>query len=1432
MADKRIRDVFAGLEGQLGNAVLLDGEVCCCKLNSQDRTLQMRCMFSEYVSDEEIASLVEAIKSLFMLNSVKIDRKFLPTAFGNSACEDVVRLINKTNVVFQGFLNEAEFHYSASTLNINLKYGGIDSINKMNFIEKLVKLVKEWFDFEIEVVFSGQLENVEIFTPPEQTVVSISEPPVEERAPQPQEDGCQNFELPFDITGQETVFGRKIRGNCIPMSCVGRDSEGVVVWGDIFQFEMSPARNGDKQRVNICFSDATDSMMIKLYIKNELAKPFESLKEGKTILVKGRYKYDDWQKDYVLSPASINLVSKNPVKDTAKDKRVELHAHTNMSQMDALSSASDLIMQAYKWGHKAIAITDHGVVQSFPEAMNTFDAIKKENPDTDFKVIYGLEAYFVDDTVDAVCGPANCTLEDEFVVFDLETTGLDANENRIIEIGAIKVKNGQAGEKFSTFVNCGVSIPQKIVELTGIKSEMLSDAPDEREAIERFVEFCGDAVLVAHNAMFDVTFVKAALERLEIDFKFTYIDTLIVAQRMLQGIKNHRLDTLQRFFKLKNFEHHRALDDAEILSDIFYKLIKFATQEGKIADLKALSSFLLEKGAKRIASHHMIVLVKNQVGMKNLYKIVSQAHLNSFYKKPLMLKTCFERYREGLIIGSACESGELFEAVRLGRPKSELLKIASLYDYLEIQPLSNNHFMLRNGSVSSENTLMRYNKTIVELAKELNIPVVATGDVHFFKKEDALLRKILHAGQGYKDFDYQPPLFFKTTDTMLEEFGYLGEQLAAEVVVSNPQRVAEMIEGNVRPIPRKNYPPTIENDKEILTEITMNKAYEIYGNPLPEIVQKRLERELNSIIKHGYAVMYVTAQKLVHDSMQHGYYVGSRGSVGSSFVATMAGITEVNPLVPHYVCGNCKHSEFITDGSVGSGYDLPEKRCPVCGTLYIREGQDIPFETFLGFDGEKVPDIDLNFSGEYQSSAHKFTENLFGTQNVFKAGTIQTVAEKTAFGYVKQYEELKGVVLSNIERSRLANLLYRCSVKRTTGQHPGGMVVVPQYMDVYDFCPVQHPADDVMSDTITTHFDFHSIHDNILKLDELGHDVPTIIKYLESNTGIKVTDISICDSRVMSLLNSPDELGVKKEEIFVETGTLSLPELGTNFVRGMLVEAEPKTFSDLLQISGLSHGTNVWVGNAQDLIKSGECTISEVIGTRDNIMTTLIYKGLPASAAFNIMEIVRKGKAKKLLTDEYIKLMIDNNVPQWYIDSCFKIKYMFPKAHAAAYVISALRLGWYKVYKPIEFYCSYFTVRNEDIEITTVLKGKGAVRERIYQIKEQGKAAAKKDLSVCENLLIFNEMMSRGLEVLPIDIRKSHATHYLVEDGKMRPPFGSLSGVGDKAAYSLYEAVQGGAVSTVEELREASGVSKTVIEALRELGALDEIPETSQMCMF
>lgn len=1288
-------------------------EVLKCVLDIDSRTLEMELYSADYIKRADILGLQDVLKDTLRLVSCAVSAQFSAQALSEAACADIAAELKLKNPAFNGYFNGAGYSLSDGRVEITLKYGGLATITAGGFEKAFCALVKQRFGAEISVSFAGQLEEVEIALPAaepapqsgfsgaagkprggapanggasaagqapgkaEKAAAPKTEIKFEKREERPENGVCY-------LDNPKLFYGRRIDTanikTMLEISRLGDAGEAagyggaapkgpeITCWGEVFGTEVRTinTRRGESNILSFSFSDYTNSLNATMFIDPKRMGEVAPVKDGALILVSGTYEFDNYKKEFMVRPRAMALLQKYVETDAHEgEKRVELHCHTNMSAKDAVSSAADIVKQAFDWGHKAIAITDHGVVQAYPAAAGAVRAIRKSGGD--FKVIYGVEAYFVDD----------------------------------------------------------------------------------------------------------------------------------------------------------------------ILNDIS------------------------NMNAKQIAKirYHQIILVKNLTGLKNLYKLVSSAHLENFKGKPLTLRSKLDELREGLILGSACEQGELYQAIVDEKPHQELVRIASYYDYLEIQPLGNNAFMVRESSypdkkdkktgeiipnrfkkVTSDEVIKDFNRRVVELADELGKPVVATGDVHFLKKSDDIIRKILMAGQGFDDFDNQAPLYLKTTDEMLSDFDYFGER-AKEFVIENPNKIADMIDGDVIPVPDGNFPPIIEGSDDSLRDICWGRAHAMYGDTLPEVVEKRLKKELDSIINNGFSIMYIAAQKLVAYSEEQGYLVGSRGSVGSSFAATMAGISEVNPLPPHYVCPKCRHSEFFLKGEVGSGFDLPEKKCPVCGEEYNRDGHDIPFETFLGFKGDKVPDIDLNFSDEVQTAVQKYTETMFGSENVFKAGTISTVAEKTAFGFAKAYAEKKGITLSNAELNRLASLVEKAQIKQTTGQHPAGMIVVPRTHTIYDFCPVQHPADDVNSDVVTTHFDFHSIHDTILKLDELGHVVPTTYKYLEEYTGIPVSNVSMSDPEVYSLFVSTEALGVTPDEIDSLTGTYCLPEFGTKFVREMLMDCKPKNFSDLLQISGLSHGTDVWLGNAKDLIDSGICTISEVIGTRDNIMVYLIHKGLEEGRAFKITETVRKGLVAKgkVSAEEWGAMeqdMRDHGVPEWYIESCHKIKYMFPKAHAAAYVISALRLAWYKVHRPLEFYCAYFTARPEDVDVPTVIQGREAVRRYLQDIKAKGKEASKKELDVYNNMLIFNEMMSRGIEVLPIDISKSHAVKYVPENGKMRLPFGALGGVGEKAAYSIYEAAQKGNFVSREDFQLEAGVSKTIIQNLADLGAMNDLPDTNQISMF
>lgn len=1445
LADKPLAD-------DISSAKLLE-----LNINTNNRSIAMTAGFGGLVKRDSLFTAEKQIsKSELNLGSVRINPIFSPNLFSADYFPELYKAVKRDIPSINGTLNNAFVTYEEGNLQITLNNGGKSLLDAKGFDKALKRIIKDEFSLEINIIYTGTLEidgqSEEYVQAMKNAAEKIERQRIEESVNEAasseavtkavkekrNSDAVQEIEvregkflLPQIVESSiKPFYGRTIRGKIEPISTIVSDTGRIVVWGDIFDIEKKVTKSGDKNIFLIDITDYSGSTSVKVFGTIKDTAILDNLKKGDTIVVQGDVEYDRYAGELMLIARSIATANKVKVVDKAEKKRVELHLHTNMSQMDAVTSAGDLVKRAADWGHPAVAITDHGVAQAFPDAMKAADKINKDGEK--IKVIYGTEAYFMDDLVESVDGESEEPLDGTFICFDIETTGLSANRDKITEIGAVKVVNGEITDTFSTFANPGMPIPAKITELTGITDAMVKDAPSQSEAVTAFLKFAGDSVLVAHNAPFDTSFIRKACENMNREYNYTSIDTVAISRAILTDIKNCKLDTVAKYLRLGDFNHHRATDDAEMLARIFISLCTRLKDDYNITKTSEINTQIAGGGDfKKLPTYHQIILVKNLTGLKNLYKLISYAHLTYFYKKPRIPKSELVKHREGLIIGSACCAGQLYQAILLGKPWPEIKAIASFYDYLEIQPAGNNNFMIREGRFANEAELHEIDKTIVKLGKELGKPVCATCDVHFMDPKDADYRKILMAGQGFKDAEDQAPLYLRTTAEMLKEFEYLGKEKAYEVVVTNPRKIADMCE-SIRPIPKGTFPPNIEGAEEELVSITWERAKEKYGDPLPEIVKARLDKELNSITTYGFSVLYMTAQKLVADSEAHGYLVGSRGSVGSSFVATMSGISEVNPLCPHYICPKCKHSEFITDGSYGSGFDMPPKNCPECGTLMDRDGHEIPFETFLGFKGDKVPDIDLNFSGEYQSKSHRYTEELFGKNNVFKAGTISTVAEKTAIGYVKGYANDKGMILHKAEIKRLA--LGCTGVKRTTGQHPGGMVVVPRTSEVYDFCPVQHPANDMKSDNITTHFDFHSIHDTITKLDELGHDVPTIYHYLELYTGIPVMKVSMSDPEVMSLFTSTKALGVTPEDIGSETGTFSLPECGTSFVRGMLVEAKPKTFTDLLQIAGLSHGTGVWLGNAQELIHNKTCDISSVIGTRDSIMTYLMHKGLEPGMAFKIMEIVRKGNATKLLTEEHFKAMRDNNVPEWYIDSCMKIQYMFPKAHAAAYMISTLRLGWYKVHKPVEYYAAYFTVRSENLDGVVLMQGHQAVKNRMKLIKQKQSAheSSTKEDQEYATLQIVNEMLARKIEVLPVDIYKSEAKMFKVEDGKIRLPFSTIPGLGESAAISLAESGKVNTYLSIEEMQIKTKVSKSIIESLKNIGALEGLPESSQMSLF
>ncbi len=1236
----------------------------------------------------------------------------------------------------------------------------------------------------------------------------------------------------------DVIFGRDFEEETIRIEQIMGEMGEVVIRGQILSMDERPIR-GEKTILMFSITDFTDTIMVKMFCKDEYLKEIKDggIAKGAFLKIKGVTTIDRF--DSELTIGSVIGIKKIPSfvstrMDTSPVKRVELHCHTKMSDMDGVSDVKDIIKRAMKWGHKALAITDHGDVQAFPDANH---AIGK---DDDFKIIYGMEAYLVDDLKGLVEHPMGQSFADTFVVFDLETTGFSPSKNQIIEIGAVKVVNGSITERFSTFVNPKVPIPFEIEQLTSINDDMVLDAPTIDEILPKFMEFCQDAVMVAHNADFDMSFIKHNCSALGLECEKTVLDTVALSRVLLPALNRFKLDTVAKALNVSLAHHHRAVDDAACTAEIFVRLVEMLRDRGveTMEDLDQMESYT-EETIRKMPSYHAIMLAQNDIGRVNLYRLVSDSHIKYYNRRPKIPKSEFMKYREGILLGSACEAGELYRTLLRGSSQEEVARIVQFYDYLEIQPLGNNAFMLRTDKepVESEEDLKDINRQIVELGEQFNKLVVATCDVHFLDPEDEVYRRIIMAGKGFKDADDQAPLFLRTTEEMLKEFEYLGSEKAEEVVIENTNKIANMCE-KISPVRPDKCPPVIENSDGMLREICYTRAHEIYGEDLPPVVVERLERELNSIISNGFAVMYIIAQKLVWKSNEDGYLVGSRGSVGSSFVATMAGITEVNPLSPHYICSNCHYVDFDSDlvkSYAGkAGCDMPDRNCPHCGQKLIKEGFDIPFETFLGFKGNKEPDIDLNFSGDYQSKAHKYTEVIFGDGQTFRAGTIGTLADKTAFGYVKNYYEERGVHKRNCEIDRIVQGCV--GVRRTTGQHPGGIIVLPLGENIYSFTPVQHPANDMTTDIITTHFDYHSIDHNLLKLDILGHDDPTMIRMLQDLTGVDPQTIPLDSPEVMSLFQNTSALGIEPEDIGgCKLGALGIPEFGTDFAMQMLIDTKPQAFSDLVRIAGLSHGTDVWLGNAQTLIQEGKATISTAICTRDDIMTYLIGKGLDSEEAFTIMERVRKGavaNGKCKEWPEYKKDMLDHGVPDWYVWSCEKIKYMFPKAHAAAYVMMAWRIAWCKVFYPLAYYAAFFSIRATSFNYELMCQGKERLEYFMHDYERRKDTLSKKEQDTYKDMRIVQEMYARGFEFLPIDLYKAKAHHFQIIDNKLMPSISTIDGLGDKAADAVVEAAKDGKFLSRDDFRQRTKVSKTVIDLMVDLGILADLPESNQLSLF
>ena len=1253
------------------------------------------------------------------------------------------------------------------------------------------------------------------------------------------------------------IYGRDFDDMPIELKTVTGEMGEITFRGQVISFDTREIRN-EKTIVMFAVTDFTDTIMVKMFTRNDqLPDLLAEIKKGVFLKIKGVTTIDKFDGELTIgSVTGIRKTSDFRVtrKDKYPEKRVELHCHTKMSDMDGVSEAKDLVKRAHDWGHPAIAITDHGVVQGFTDANHVIEDLDKDDP---FKVIYGVEGYLVDDLTKIAENEKGQDLEGTYVVFDIETTGFSAVTDRIIEIGAVKVEDGKITDKFSTFVNPKRPIPFRITELTGITDEMVIDSPDIETILPQFIEFIGDAVLVAHNASFDVGFIEQNCKRQKIEADFTYVDTVALARVLLPALNRFKLDTVAKALNISLENHHRAVDDAGCTAEIFVKFVQML-KERELTTLAKVNEFgdLNPDSIKKLPTYHVIILARNDIGRVNLYQLVSASHLVYYNRRPRIPKSVLNEHREGLIVGSACEAGELYRALLDGKPDETIAKIVDFYDYLEIQPLGNNAFMVESDKVTSVNSMediMDLNRKIVHLGEQFHKPVVGTCDVHFMDPEDEVYRRIIMAGKGFGDADKQAPLYLRTTEEMLDEFAYLGSEKAYEVVIRNTNLIADMIE-KISPVRPDKCPPVIENSDQMLRDICYNKAHSMYGDPLPEIVHERLERELNSIISNGFAVMYIIAQKLVWKSNEDGYLVGSRGSVGSSFVATMAGITEVNPLVPHYYCSNCHYSDFDSEEVKkyvgGCGHDMTDKNCPVCGQKLVKDGFDIPFETFLGFKGNKEPDIDLNFSGDYQSKAHKYTEVIFGKGQTFRAGTIAALAEKTAYGYVKNYYEERGDRKRNCEIDRI---VAGCTgIRRSTGQHPGGIVVLPHGEDINSFTPIQHPANDMTTDIITTHFDYHSIDHNLLKLDILGHDDPTMIKTLEElinsdamdnkydgvNNVFKATDIPLDDPGVMGLFAGTEVLGITPEDIDgCPLGCLGVPEFGTDFVIQMVIDTKPKTLSDLIRISGLSHGTDVWLNNAQTLIEEGKATISTAICTRDDIMTYLINKGVESEESFTIMERVRKGtvaKGKCKEWSQFKKDMLEHDVPEWYIWSCERIKYMFPKAHAAAYVMMAYRIAYCKINYPLAYYAAYFGIRASAFSYELMGQGK---EKLLYHMKEYKRKAelnqlSKKDQDTLKDMKNVLEMYARGFDFLPIDIYKSKASKFQIVGDKLLPPFNTIDGMGDKAAEAMEIAAKDGPYLSKDDFRQRTKVSKTLVDLMADMGLLGDLPETNQLSLF
>ncbi len=1411
-------------------SVLSQAAVVAADIDAEARRVDVCIHADSYIPKQLLMQTEQEICRCYGLQRFTLTATHPSSQLHNIQPEELMGLFVEKNSMNRGSLAGAQWLWEGNVLTIHLAGNGKKEL--MECVPSVRQYLQERFasSVDIRIEAAQTLTGEELFHAMEKLRDGMIEalPKAEQAVSKAAKPAAQS----------STIYGKPFKGNPVPMKEVSLDMGSVIVEGKVFAVTHKELKKRNAWVVNFDMTDHTGSVRVNRFMENSEAKPIlEGIKEGSVIKVQGKLTVNNFDNEMVLKPNAIMPGSMPKRQDTAEgEKRVELHLHTTMSNMDALTDTAAAVKQAAAWGHKAIAITDHGVAQSFPDAMKAASKAKVAGTDQNIKILYGCEGYYVNDVDDRIVvhGTQDMDFDQEFVAFDLETTGLSSRADRIIEIGAVILKNGVEIDRFQTFVDPETTLERKIVELTGITDDMLAGAPKIETVLPQFLEFVGNRVLVAHNADFDTGFIRAACGRLGLPYTFTAADTLILSQNLLPHLGKHKLDVVADALSLPEFNHHRAADDAMTCGLIMDRLMRDLQERG-IHTLQEINPAMVAlRSQNRIGDRHakhIILFAKNQQGLRNLYHILSDANLKYFKRGvPRIPKSLLMELREGLIIGSACEAGELFQAIIAHKSEDELKRIASFYDFLEIQPLSNNRFMLAKGIVQEEEELRQFNRTVVRLGEELGKPVVATGDVHFLNPEDEIFRHILLATKGFDDCDKENPLYFRTTDEMLREFSYLGEDKAYEVVVTNTNSIADMCE-TLRPVPYNLFAPKIENSVEDLKSLVYGKFHRLYGENPPELMVKRVETELNDIINSHYDVIYMSAQKLVQNSLDHGYLVGSRGSVGSSIVAYMSGITEVNAFPPHYRCPNpaCKYTDLDVPKGYNCGADLPDALCPKCGTPMEKDGFNIPFETFLGFGGDKVPDIDLNFSGEYQSRAHAYCVEMFGASHVFRAGTVGTVAEKTAFGYVKKYLEERGKTASAAEKARLAAGCV--GVRRTTGQHPGGLVVIPQENEIWDFCPVQHPADDVNSDQITTHFEYHSMEDNLLKLDMLGHDDPTMIRMMEDLTGVDAKLIPLDDKKTMSIFTSSKVLGYEDDPILGPTGAVAVPEFNTRFTRGVLLDTLPTKFDFLVRICGYTHGTDVWLGNAKDLIVSGTAKVDQTIGARDDIMLYLISCGMPEKRAFKIMESVRKGKGLPAGAEEE---MVAAGVPDWYIGSCKKIKYLFPKAHAVAYCMMAFRIAWFKVYHPLAFYAAYFYRRSQKggFDAALMTGGMDMVKANIDAI-ENNEDATNKDEDLLITLEVAYEFYLRGFEFLPINIYESHATRFLIKDGKILPPFVAVSGLGESAAWDIMNGSKGKTFLSIEEFAAACPkASNTHIQMLKEAGAFGNLPDTSQVNLF